>query len=218
MKVFNCEQGSLDWFMIRKGRPTASCFHRIITRIKKKPAAGARAYAYELAAEAVRETPTDGSENYMTRAMIHGAETEKEARRWYQMHTDTDVEQVGFLMSDDGRFGASPDGLVASEGGLELKCPLLETHIGYLDNPDALLTTYRWQVHGALLVSGRQWWDLVSYAVGVQPLVIRVTPDDDTALLSEALRGFWQMYVEILALIRLGVADGAREIEGVDLA
>jgi len=30
MKVIDCEQGSDEWFMHRKGIPTASCFSKIV--------------------------------------------------------------------------------------------------------------------------------------------------------------------------------------------
>lgn len=202
MKTFDCKQGSLDWFMIRKGRPTASNFDKILTQKTRKPSAQAEDYMYQLAAEAMSELPPDGSENYVNRAMQHGINVEPEARRWYELQHDLDVRQVGFCMSDCGRYGCSPDGLVGEAGGLELKCPLLKTHIGYLANESRLVDEYRWQVHGALLVTGREWWELVSYAHGLPAVVVRITPDKDTAILKLALEDFVERYYALLAKLR----------------
>jgi hypothetical protein len=62
--------------------------------------------------------------------MIHGTETEPEARRAYEFFVDRDVQQVGFVPHPTiNMAGASPDGLVGDDGLLELKCPNTATHI-----------------------------------------------------------------------------------------
>jgi len=73
-----------------------------------------------------------GIEAYTSRAMQDGIDMEPEARACYSFLAGGEVKQVGFCLSDDGRFGCSPDGLVGDDGGLELKCPLPKTHIKYL--------------------------------------------------------------------------------------
>ena len=202
MKVFECRQGSAEWWFLKKGRPSASEFDKIFTPKTKKTSTQARSYMYRLAAETLAELPPDGSENYVTRPMQDGINTEPEARRWYELQHDLDVRQVGFITTDDGKFGCSPDGLVGEDGGLELKCPQRETHIGYIDEPESLLDSYRWQVHGALWITGRSWWELVSYCHGLPPVVLRVDPGEDTKLLVTALAAFWQQYAELLVKLK----------------
>ena len=73
------------------------------------------------------------------------------------------VTESGFIQHPEYPFaGCSPDGLIASDGGLEMKCPKssaihLERFISGV--PDE----YMPQVQGCMWVTGRQWWDFVSY-------------------------------------------------------
>jgi putative phage-type endonuclease len=68
--------------------------------------------------------------SFTNAAMIHGTETEPEARRAYEFFVDCDVQQVGFVPHPTIEMaGASPDGLVGDDGLLELKCPNTATHI-----------------------------------------------------------------------------------------
>ncbi len=111
--------------------------------------------------------------------MERGIEMEAEARAWYAMAQDQDVEQVGFVWLDDRvQVGCSPDGLVGEHGGLEIKCPAPHTHVGYLLE-QKLPTDYIPQVQGSMWVCDRQWWDFLSYCPGIEPLVIRVERDEE---------------------------------------
>ncbi len=80
---------------------------------------------------------------------------EAEAVAWYELQRDVTVQRVGFVLRDNEKVGASPDGLVGEDGGLELKCPLPKTQVARLLDGE-LPAEYRPQVHGALLVTGRQ--------------------------------------------------------------
>jgi hypothetical protein len=48
--------------------------------------------------------------------MEYGSGTEEEARNWYAFQHDVEVQQVGFITTDDGRLGCSPDGLILKAG------------------------------------------------------------------------------------------------------
>ncbi len=52
-------------------------------------------------------------------------------------------------------------------------------------------------------MTGRKWVDFVSYCPGLDPLMVRVTPDEFTAKLGEALEEFWKKFVAAKAKIRL---------------
>ena len=85
---------------------------------------------------------------------------------------------VGLCYLDEHRnFSCSPDGLVGEDGGLEIKCPLIHTHVEYLLD-GKLPTKYVQQVQGSMLISGRKWWDFMSYYPGLKPLVVRVERDE----------------------------------------
>lgn len=188
MKIIECQQGTPEWFEARRGIPSASNFHKILTAKTGKLSAAADDYAIQLIAERIRFDPP-----YMAgpanAAMRHGIECEPEARSYYEFQKSVTVREVGFCVSDCGRFGCSPDGLVDDDGGLELKCVQPATQVAYLLD-GGLPAEYRTQVHGELIVTGRQWWDFLSYCVGFPPLLVRVVPDDYTKLLADALEHF----------------------------
>lgn len=201
MKVFMFLQGSPEWHQARRGVPTASSFDKIITAKTAKLSAQADDYIAELIGARLSLYGPENAEHYTNSAIRWGQQTEAEARAWYSMQVDQDVQQVGFCLTDDDRFGCSPDGLVGEDGLLELKCPQPGTQAKYLLKKDELLMAYRPQVHGQLVVTGRKWVDLASYSPGLPPLVLRVEPDDYTAKLREALEGFWTKFQAALCEI-----------------
>ena len=203
MRVVNVRQGSLEWFVARLGIPTCSNFSRIITPAKGKPSAQADDYIAELIAETMQsDLPgPQALEKYASPAMQYGTDTEPEARRYFEMVTNLDVTEVGFCISDCGRFGGSPDGLIGEDSGLELKCPSGKTHVRYLLD-GGLPDEYRPQVMGHLIVSGRPSWWFMSYCIGLPPLLVKVVPDEYTELLRTALEDFHGRYKTALESIR----------------
>lgn len=173
--MIRCEapQGSTDWFIDRLGIPTGSMFHRLLTP-RLKPSSSATAYLFEILAEDFAPIPHDGSAGAWA---DRGIEMEAEAVKWYEFDRDVKVEQVGFIMSDDGSTGGSPDGLVGDDGGVEIKCKKLTTHIGYLLGEDE--HHHRCQCQGYLWITGRKWWDLVFYNPILPPVVRRYEPEQE---------------------------------------
>lgn len=189
MIVLEMAQGTPEWLAARCGVPTASCFDRIITPTGK-PSTQAEAYAHTLLAEQI----TGVSEGLETNSwMRRGTELEPEARDYYSLVTGATVEQVGFCLTDDETCGCSPDGLVGSEGLLEIKCPAPSTHIEYLLTGQ-IVGKYYPQVQGQLWVTGRKWVDFVSYCPGIEALIIRVKRDAKfQARLTEEMSRFQMM-------------------------
>ena len=180
MREIDCGQRSDEWFAVRLGIPSASKFDRIVTG-KGDPSKQAQAYLYELAAERISRHAENG---FTSAAMERGIELEEEARLVYAMLYESPVREVGFCLSDDGRYGCSPDGLVGEDGQVELKCPMGKTHVEYLMK-GTLPTDYVQQVQGGLFVTGRDWCDFVSYYQGLPLFVLRIGPDQE---FHEALR------------------------------
>ncbi len=195
MRTYDYEQYSPAWWDNRRGVPTASEFNRILTPAKWQYAAGAETYACELVGQ-LYDIEYGPANDFATTAMRNGTIMEPEARRYYSLQTDCDVQQVGFCTTDDGRFGCSPDGLVGDDGGLELKHPQPATQVKWL-MAGVVPPEYVAQIHGSLLITKRSWWDFLSYYPGMEPLLVRVVPDEKTVKLAEALETFWARLVEI---------------------
>jgi len=187
MQVIDCIQQTPEWFLIRKGIPTASCFSQIITSTGKLSASLDK-YLALLIAESKLMAARDWIGNEHTE---RGNLLEPEARRAYEWETDTPIEIVGFVKTDDGKFGCSPDGFIdGRKGGIEIKCPKPEIHIEYCMK-DRLPPTYAVQVHGSMVVTGCDYWDFMSYAEGADPFIKRIERDDFTAKVSDALDEFY---------------------------
>ncbi len=192
MKLLQCPQRSEEWYRLRKGIPTASRFDSILTPAKGAPSSAQAKFIAELIAEAMLPAAPDGmlAGDYVSAEMEDGIRLEAEARCAYDLEfaAGQEVQEVGFALSDCGRFGGSPDALVGEDGGVEIKCPALKTHIGWC-MAGVLPDEHKCQVHGSLIVTGRKWWDFFSYSRYAPPLHIRVTPDDFTEKLhAEILR------------------------------
>lgn len=189
MKVHNCEQCTDEWFDLRLGKVTASHFKDVLNK-----KSGRDTYMMRLATErdfGVRE------ETYQNKYMEDGTEKEPDAREMYEWIYGVDVEQVGFIEKTED-VGCSPDGLVGTDGTIEIKCPKLTTHNKYIKK-GVLPAEHKAQVQGQLWVCERQWCDFISYhpeAVTVDDedkrlLVIRVERDDTyLTILSAAVATF----------------------------
>jgi putative phage-type endonuclease len=195
-KEVHCEQKSPAWWDVRRGVPTASEFDRLMTPKKMEYASAARKYMALLSADLYNLNPKIIVEQPISRAMQFGVDCEPEARAWYESEVGMPARQIGFCMTEDERFGCSPDSLVNDEGVLELKCPQLETLSYYLDTPDKVPEEYLCQVHGHLIVTGRKWCDFVVYSPGLHAMRIRVTPNEFTDKLRVCLELFWNDYTK----------------------
>lgn len=174
MKVTNCIQGTEEWYAARCGIPTSSNFDKIVTTAGL-PSKQRNKYLWRLAGEKVTGISEDG---YKNAVMERGSILEAEARETYEFITGKTVTQVGFcLVGGEYRYGASPDGLVDDDGQLEIKCPIISTHVSYLLG-GTMPIDYFQQVQGQLLVTGRKWCDFFSYYPGLNPLIIRIKRDE----------------------------------------
>jgi hypothetical protein len=194
MIIHTCLQGSPEWHRLRAGKPTASNFDKIITAVKGDLSKQCEPYILELIAGCFCPDFVAWAGNKFT---DRGKELEPEARLAFSNHTGFQLEEVGFITRDDGVIGCSPDSLIIDGGvhiaGLEIKCPMPSTHVGYFD-AGVLPSDYKQQVHGSMAVTGLNRWHFWSYCPGMQPFHLIVERDDYTAKLSAALDVFLGMY------------------------
>lgn len=191
MILHDVVQGSPTWLQLRAGRPTASEFHKILTPKTAKPSASAEPYMYDLLAEVMLGRPL---QTPVMPWMERGTLLEDDAAKWYAFQRDIEVKKVGFVTTDDGKIGASPDRLVGDDGLLELKVPSPGQHLRYLLFPQrGVDQDYRCQVMGQLLVTERKWCDVVSYHPELPSVIVRVERDEEfIGKLDTALKVFVQ--------------------------
>lgn len=174
IEVFDCEQGSPEWYAARAGIPTSSEFATVLAKGKGNTESITRArYMRKLAGEIVTGEPAP--EGYTNAHMERGKVMEDEARRLYAFMTDNDPVLVGFIRN--GSKGGSPDSLIGDKGGLEIKTAIPEVQIERLEK-DRLPPEHVAQVQGNLWVAEREFWDFVSYWPKLPLLRIRVYRDE----------------------------------------
>lgn len=173
MRVYDVEQGSPEWLALRAGIVTASRASDILTPKTMKPSEG-RAYMLDLLEEWITGRPKETGESAFTR---RGSLMESQAREWYEFDRGVVCELKGFITTDDGTLGYSPDSLIGDDGLAEFKVPALSTHIGYMLDPQRLVDEYRGQCRTGLVVTERKWCDLVSWHPVLSPVVFRFDRD-----------------------------------------
>ena len=160
MKIIkDIEQGSQDWLDLRLGKITASRVADIMSNGRGgKPSLKSESYMNELISEILTGSQVDFKQNA---AMEWGTACEPQARAMYELQNDVDVEEVAFIQLNE-HVGVSPDGLVGSEGMLEIKCPTSKKQIERALS-DSYHADYKAQIQMQLWVSGRKWCDFVSF-------------------------------------------------------
>lgn len=169
IQIFDCEQGSEEWFACRVGIPTASKFATVMAKGEGKTRSK---YMRQLAGEIITGEPM---ESFSNGHMDRGKAMEDEARETYAFINDAEIRRVGFIRN--GSKGASPDSLVGNDGGLEIKTALPDIQIERLVS-GKLPPEHKAQVQGSIWIAEREWWDFVSFWPKLPQLKVRVPRDD----------------------------------------
>ena len=201
-------QGTEEWKRQRLGKITASRFCDMMTNGRGTGAMGKTAYSYmyDLIAERLTGEPQD---EIISKHLDWGNANEPQARAMYCLISGRRVTQTGFIaMNDD--IGGSPDGLVGDSGGVEIKCPSSSRiHLGYIEQCK-VPNDYFWQVQGLMWVTGREWWDFVSFDPRMpekyQLFVFREERDDQAIkeLEFRAARFIEQMNIKLSKIESIG--------------
>lgn len=155
-------QRTEEWHQARCGKFTGSRFVDVMARNKKtgEPLKAYHDLIMDIVVERMTQKPIEGPTGY---ALQWGTDVEPFAREAYELETGLSVVESGFIVHPLHDFaGCSPDGLVGDDGGLEMKCPKssaihLERFI------EGVPAEYVPQIQGCMWVTGRQWWDFVSF-------------------------------------------------------
>lgn len=169
------EQGTEEWKLARLGKVTAS---RVSAARAKKGTAARADYIADIITERLTGSPI---ESYTNAYMEWGTANEPLARAAYEIKTGIWVEQVAIVNHPTiPNFAASPDGLVWTDGLLEIKCPKTSTHLGWMMKGEPS-SDHKHQMLAQLACTGREWVDFVSFdprlPEHLQLFVVRFQPD-----------------------------------------
>ena len=176
MIIHDVAQNTESWFMLRAGKPTASMFGQVLTPKTSKPST--TDYPFQLAAEILAGYDCD---EWLGNAHTdHGHEAEMHAAKEYMDLTGVEPIPVGFVTDDAETIGCSPDRLVGDNGLLEIKSlmakNIIKIYSEYLETK-LCPSEYKMQIQGQLMITERDWCDLVLYHPRLSLKVIRVLPD-----------------------------------------
>lgn len=208
MILLTMPQGSAAWHLARLGIPTASQFSRILTPKTRKLGSGAETYMLELLAEWIIGIPGgDDARGYMER----GRDLESWAVGYYELVRGVTTTPAGVCLRDDRMVACSPDRLVGDDGGMEIKVPSAKVHVA---NLLGLGDDHVGQVQGNLWITGRKWWDLVSYHPEIPPTIVRVERDEGYIAALEA--GMGEFIPRLLEARRTLIAQGVESAKELD--
>jgi len=208
----NVVQGSDEWHELRRGVFTATAVrHALTPTLKIADNDKSRGHVYELAAQRITGYVEP---SYVNDHMLRGMSDEILARDIYSARY-APVRETGFVTNDKWGFtiGYSPDGLVAANGLIEVKSHLqkihLETILRHVDTGE-IPADYMLQCQTGLLVTEREWLDLISYCGGMHMYVMRVYPDPKVhdAIIAAATL-FHERLEEVLCGYRMALVDRA---------
>lgn len=175
MKIYNdLQQGTEEWLRVRLGKFTASSASTIAVNGK-----GLETLIFEKAEELISGQIKEG---YKNADMLRGNELEPKARNLYELETENIVNQVGFCELDEF-VGCSPDGMIGTDGLMEVKCPTFRVYYDYLTT-GLVDTGYMWQMQMQMFVTDRKWCDYVVYnpLFKKTPIIIKRIERDETAI------------------------------------
>jgi len=177
MLFHDIPQNTDEWLSLRVGKATASKFACFMANDGKPFGDPAKRYALQIALEKL--TGKQSEAGFSNEHTERGHEQEPAARMLYERENFVDVENGGFF--DCGLYGDSPDGLILSDGVLEIKSVIASTHYTTLTR-GAFDPAYRWQLIGHFDCTGREWVDFASYCAEFpedkQLIVHRLFRDD----------------------------------------
>lgn len=173
--IKDIEQGTQAWLDLKCGVASTSNFSDILTTKGVRSVTYSK-YLDRLFDERITGEPT---KTYKSKHMDRGNKQEPEACKTYEFIYETDVEHVAFVFLDESRkIGYSPDGLIGSDGIVEIKTALPHIQRDRIENGWSL-ANHKQQIQGGLWISERAWCDRISYCRNMDLVVDRIYRDED---------------------------------------
>lgn len=196
-------QGTEAWRQARCGVITASNFKHVLARKANGDQLKARqTYMRTLAFERISQAPVH---ELTAKSLAWGKTNEGRARSEYEIRSGHVCTEVSLLMHPEMPFvGASPDALIDDDGGIEIKCPISE-HIHMGTWLDGMPEEHIPQVQGAMFVTGRRWWDFISFdpRLGDHPTSLYVERiERDSQFIATLEDELWLFELELRALVK----------------
>jgi hypothetical protein len=190
MQIIDVPQGEQAWLDARLGIVTMSQLQCLLVKGKDASGFGTQALSYmnQLLGERItgEAAGSFGGNSHTER----GHEFEVTARELYEERTGNTVEQCGLIVNHSA--GYSPDGLVGTDGAIEIKSKLPKYQVEVLLGGE-VPKEHMAQCQGGLWISEREWIDFISYWPGM-PLFVKRAYRDEKQIkeISERVERFYE--------------------------
>lgn len=192
--VTDIEQGTPEWLALRLGIATASELDCLLVSGKHPTGFGVAAFTYmdQLIGERITEEAAELP--FQTKATIRGHEQEGVALSLYEAREEVKVQKVGIILNRG--IGYSPDGLVGTDGLIEIKTKLPKFQVGVILSGE-VPKEHVAQCQGGLWASDREWIDFISYWPGM-PLFVKRMHRDEAMIrkIAERVKLFYEIMDE----------------------
>lgn len=194
MKIHEAAQGTQAWLTLRSQIPTASELGNLITdKFAIRKGEMVSTYVAQKIAERWTGGALLGMGGSSPWAANQGQLLEDRAIPWLEFDQGIKIERVGFITTDDQRFGGSPDGIIGEEG-LEVKCLQPVHHVKTLMGgivPEEFLP----QIHGGMFATGFKSWKFLAFSQGFPNLYLTVKRDEEKqSAIREGLEMFYERF------------------------
>jgi len=175
-------QGTPEWRQQRVGCVTASRIKDVLAQGRGSAKSATREnYLTEKVLESLTGEPVEDDISRFP-DVAWGIECEPLGRAAYEAHCGVLVSEVGMILHPRiAQAGASPDGLVRTDGMVQIKCPKTKTHLAYL-LAGGVPAEYQPQMQWEMACTGRAWNDFASFDPrlphDLQLFVARLKRDD----------------------------------------
>ena len=126
---------------------------------------------------------------------------------WKLESLESDLSQGLYSITVHGSYKEASGKYVylfRADGGIEIKCPKLATHVKYILS-DASPITYKCQIQGQIYICDLEWVDFVSYFPDADLFIKRVYRDDAFInKLDKAIDEFNEQLNEMVEKLRNG--------------
>lgn len=156
-----------------------------------------RKYMLELIGERTTGQPSKG---FQSQAMLDGIENEKFAVAWYESVQGFFAEETGFIKHPTiPMYGCTPDRLIGDSGLLEVKNPIRENFLEFIDN-QKIDRGYMLQMQTQLDCTGRTFCEHLVYSTDYNfGVIVRV--DRNEKMIAEIQEGVKSLNADIDAFI-----------------
>lgn len=210
--ILPIEQYSQEWFNSRRGKFTSSNIWNLMVEPKektKKDNGELSQTSKDYVMQKLSERLTGIKREFNNEATAYGVEYEPKAIAVYELHSGNKVDPTGYIECIENIYGGTPDGLVGTDGSIQVKCPFEPKNHLYFCLTESVehfkrkYREYYWQVQSDMFVSDRQWCDFISYCPympsGKELWVMRIQRnDEDVQKLCDAIGLAYRYMMEVM--------------------